>query len=268
MTDNLQIEQRLRRALNLDAERAPQPSLTTAQFRELAARDSAPARRRTPVRWVGVAAAIVAGATVAVVGLGDHGTSRAFASWVSQPDPISAADTAHLGPICGAQAPLIVDRRGHSAYAVYSDGTAWTDCLATIPGNTPDKGLPDGWLSHGLLSSVVITKPAADHPLVVLSAKAPEGNSTKQAPVTWVSGRIASTVARVSISTSQGTVIPSVRDGVFAAWWPGNDSDTAVIRAYDGSGKLVTTVDELNCGGARLAPRIQVPGQAAVGGCS
>ncbi|PZS26654.1 MAG: hypothetical protein DLM58_20340 [Pseudonocardiales bacterium] len=268
MTDNVQIEERLRRVLSLDAERGPRPSLTPAQFRKLAAGQDMPARRRGSLRWVGVAAAALAGTAIAVIGLGGHGTGAAFASWVSQPSAISATDIARLDAACGAQAPIIVDRRGHSAYAVYSDGSARTDCLATIPGLSPDKGLADTWLTYGSLRTVAITEPTRAHPLVVLSVKAPEGNSVKQAPVTWVSGRFAPAVARITISTSRGIVIPSVHDGIFAAWWPGSDSDTAVVRGYDSSGRLLSTVDELNCGGAQLAPRIQTPGHAPVGGCA
>lgn len=93
-----------------------------------------------------MAAGALAGVAASVVGLTTAGGTPAFASWRSSPSPISAADASALGAPCRAAravtpdgtvpwpmagAPVIVGRRGHSAYAVYSVGERWIDCLAT-----------------------------------------------------------------------------------------------------------------------------------------
>jgi hypothetical protein len=274
MTDS-PLQDRLRRVLTADAERAPAAALTPERFRHTlagspAGRRSRPGRRPgfPTVRTAVAAAAVLIAAAVAVVALAGRNSSPAFASWVGRPNPISAADTARLGSVCGGRHPLIVDRRGHSAYAVYNDGPDWTDCLATVPGLPADKGLPKAWLSHGSLTAVAVAEPDTAHPAVVVSVKAPEGDLGDRAPVAWVSGRITPAVTRITIQTADGTVIPTIHDGTFAAWWPGNDNDQTVIRGYDNTGGLLTTIDQLNCGGPKIAPRIQTPGQPTTGGCS
>jgi hypothetical protein len=266
------FEQRLHSVLTREAERAPISTLTPAEVRRLdeQGQGRSPALTGHRVRWIAVAAAVVAGTGAGVLGLTGGGSTPAFASWVSEPQAISSAQVAGVDVSCSDSGPVIVDRRGNSAYAVYSNGTSWTDCLQTIPGQPHDKGLPEGWTSSGELSSVELGDPSATEPLTLLSAKAPEGNSGNRSPVTWVSGRYSAAVARITIATSDGTVIPTTRDGVYAAWWPGNDGATDVVRAYDQAGDLISSIDEWNCGTPAypLTPRIQATGQAPVGGCS
>jgi hypothetical protein len=297
-TSDKVLEDRLRGVLARDADRAPAATLTHDQFHALrerdvmnagsghrAARTRHPsgrhqATRRRAQRRLGIAAAAIAAVSATVFGLTGHDSlAQAFASWTSTPAPISTADVAAVSARCGQgrvsgaggatqwpvnSAPAIVDRRGHSAHVVFHSGDLWVDCLATIPGLTPDKGLPDTWVSLSSTDAGA-APPDAANPVQVASVKSPEGNDVKRAPASWISGRVAPTVARVTITTSHGPVEATVHDRLFAAWWPGNDADTDVIHAYDSSGHLIATVDQLTCDGP--GPRTHLPGHPATGGC-
>jgi hypothetical protein len=178
--------------------------------------------------------------------------------------------TAALAKVCGIQHPIIADVRGHAGYlvgvrAATSSGGA-ADCLAQVPGQPTDPDLRDVEISGELPAAV--STPSAEHPLIVLAAKSPEGNDVHQHNVTWVSGRVDPSVASLTVATTTGTVTPTIAEGRFAAWWPGNDGDTAVVRAYDKDGRLLATVDQLNCDSdGRLSPRMTAPDGSDTGGC-
>jgi hypothetical protein len=255
------LEDRLRRVLAAEAERGPVPSG--------AVRDR-PTASKPRARWVLVGAGAAAAAVASLaVGLTSGGSSPAFASWTSRPTPSSGL--AAVDGTCRTYSrPLLVDRRGHTAYSVYALHGTWIGCLATVPGESPDKGLGPGYVDFVLADPNVSTVPSAADPLVVLDAKSPEGSAPqKQATVTYVSGRVSADVARVTVETNRGLIEASLAGGVFAAWWPGNDGDTAVVRAYDSRGALLTTVDELSCTAVdgRNSPRVSTVGFAPVGGC-
>ena len=116
--------------------------------------------------------------------------------------------------------------------------------------------------------SAVVSTPSSEYPLVVLAAKSPEGNDVHQHNVTWASGLVGPSVARVQVATAAGSVTATLTDGRFAAWWPGNDGDTAVVRAYDAAGVLLATVDQLSCDSdGRFSPRMTAPDGTRTGGC-
>jgi hypothetical protein len=96
-----------------------------------------------------------------------------------------------------------------------------------------------------------------------MSAKSPMGNMVERFDVTWVSGRIDPTATRVVITTPTASIVPTVKNGVFAAWWPGNDGDLTTITAYGADGTVLAVADGLNC----PSPRLHIAGHAAIGGC-
>jgi hypothetical protein len=167
---------------------------------------------------------------------------------------------------------VIVDRRGHTQYAVYVDVATrqWTGCVNTVPGETPDRGLGPARVDVNRLQHLAVTAVSAATPLAVVDAKAPEASAAqKRAAVTYVTGRAASEVARVTVDTDRGTIVASLADGYFAAWWPGNDGDTDAVHAYDSSGALLSTVDELTCTSITglFSPRVSTVGYPPTGGC-
>lgn len=265
--DTAELESRLTAVLAVDAQRAP----TGAQrlVRPVRVR---PERHR--LRWVAAAGAACVVAVAGLLVLAGQHSAPAFGSWQSRPGSITASARAGLAAACrqpAAAVPVILDPRGNSVYALYARAGSIEDCLTTIPGQHPDRGLPDSWLTTGLLSDVAVTRPDPAHPVVVLSAKSPEGNNPRHRPeVGWVSGRVAPGVARVRVQTSGGIVDASVRNGYFAAWWPGNDGDTAMLTGFDAAGSTVGSVDELSCtdiATQRFSPRYRTPGYPPTGGC-
>ena len=290
MTDT-DLETRIRQVVSADAERAPQTMVTLQTFLARAGAVDEPIRRHPMrYRWAAVAAAALVGAGTGALVITNRGGGSAFASWVSRPQSISGGQADSVRRVCaGAVSPstskgaivvggaqpanlgrvVVIDRRGSTAYVVLTNGTTWTDCVATIPGLTPDKGLPNSYRHYGPIADVENSATGPNQPMVVLSAKTPEGNNVLGHPITWVSGRVSAAVARVDVATSSGTVVATMRDGVFAAWWPGNDGATAAVRAYDKNGHLLSTITGLNCAKRTLVdPRIQVTGQRPTGGCS
>lgn len=56
----------------------------------------------------------------------------------------------------------------------------------------------------------------------------------------WARGLVDPAVARVEVRTGSGVVTA----GRFAAWWPGNDGDVDLVRAYAADGSLLATADQ------------------------
>lgn len=259
------LEDRLRVVLAREAERGP--VLQTLRQRPAANRG----------RRVGLVTASAAAVTALAVGAVSFGTSSgtAFAGWTSSPTPVGAAVTAALAKACGIGTPLIADVRGRAGYVVGTPlpGSVAAalhgnpiDCLSNVPGEKADPDLRDSWVSAQQPAAVATAAPA--NPLVVLSAKSPEGNAVHRHDVTWVSGVVDRSVASVRISTSSGLVTATVAGGRFAAWWPGNDGDIDVVRAYAVNGTLLSTVTELSCyPGGLFSPKVQLPGEQPTGGC-
>ena len=135
-----------------------------------------------------------------------------------------------------------------------------------MPGQPADPDLRD--VEFSLEMPAVVSTPSTEHPLVALAAMSPYGNNVHKHDVMWVSGRVDPSVASLTVATAAGRVTPTVADGRFAAWWPGNDGDTAVVRAYDHGGRLLATVDQLNCDSdGRFSPRMTAPDGTRTGGC-
>jgi hypothetical protein len=282
MTDNSTLEMDLRACLDRQASRLPAPVAEAVANPRVVVTARRPSTnlarywsggrvwRLGKARAVAVAVAVVTGAGIYLgVGLVDTATP-AFASWTSSPEPVPAGAVGGIEAACQQpQAPAILDARGNSVYAVFdTSGGGQVDCLTTLPGHSPDRGLPSGgWITHGSLSTAARTTPSPAEPVVLLSVKAPEGNAVHNGRFTWVSGRVSSNITRVTVQTSGGLVQATVRDGMFAAWWPGNDSDTARIVGYDTTAQAVSTVSELTCGIATINPRVTTIGYPPQGGC-
>lgn len=269
MIDN-ELETRLRRVLAEDAARAPRPVEAPALRPVVNGHPVTGARRRSVAGWFAVAAAVTSvGVGIAVVGL--PGSSPAFADWRSHPQAADPATAAALSRACRHRGGVeglpvkAVDLRGDGAYLVLSGAGRWVDCLATRRHSEPG-----GWTNdpNWLVFNAMPARPAPG-PLAILSAKVPEAGARRFQKVTWVSGRVAATVARVRVQTSRGRIDATVTGGLFAAWWPGNDADSAVVRAYDRAGALVAQADQLTCADAKgqLSARIRVPGHPDTGGC-
>lgn len=248
MTTSEQFDERLAHALDVRAQQATiRPDAWSEFERRYAAAATPEPKQRHSHRgaWLAVAA------TVAVVGgavaIGPTLLSpEAYASWHSEPDALTNADATAVASACHAAHPVSMDRRGANVYLLSEDTSSWTSCVATLPHHA-DEGLGTTYVSTEAKRAVNTTLPSAAEPLTVIAVKAPEGNHVKgePQPLSYVSGRAAPQVGRVVISSSKGSITATLRDGYYSAWWPGNDTDTAVVRAYGADGHLVSQVGEL-----------------------
>lgn len=254
-TDDL--EQRVRAGLNRQADTVPIPVDAWAAFCERLAepdvpaspnttgrRPTAPAHQRSWRRPAAAAAAIAAVAAGGVAASSILLPNPAYASWDDRPDPISAAESRAASTECGVAAPLAIDRRGNHAYVFGVERSAVTSCVVTLPGHDAE-GLVETYVGH---RSTANEEPSPTRPLTVIDAKAPEGNhvDSEPAPLEYVAGRVSPRITRVVIHTSRGRVTATLHDGVYAAWWPGNDADRASVHAYDSAGHEVASATRLD----------------------
>jgi hypothetical protein len=270
MTDNSTLDMDLRTCLDRQAARLPASVAEAVANPRLATVARHPSRGRVwrsgRARVAAVVTAVVTGAGI-YLGVGVIDTSTpAFASWTSSPEPVPATAVGGIEAACGqSRAPAILDARGNSVYAVFgTSGGDRVDCLTTLPGHRTDRGLRGAWITH---STAMPTTPGPAEPIVLLSVKVPEGNAVHDGRFIWVSGRVSPGITRVTVQTSGGPVRATVRDGMFAAWWPGNDSDTASIVGYDTAGRAVSTLSDLTCGATTINPRVTTTGHPPQGGC-
>ena len=145
------------------------------------------------------------------------------------------------------------------------DGSAVSNVGPTLPGGT---------------ATPLLAETSATRPISVIDAKAPDGNMIDGNEMTWVWGRVDPSIARIVVSTPAGTYTPTITDGVFAAWWPGNDGDRTVVHGYDLNESEIAFVDQLSCSQADpvdvigvglvtpIQPRLVVNGSYVEGGCA
>jgi hypothetical protein len=180
----------------------------------------------------------------------------------------------------------VVDARPEGLLVGHITGDGWATCL--FPSNTSSAASSATTIAIrgnevGRTPFSLMGESSPVRPIVVVDALSPEGtdgptNAIDGSEVTWVWGRIDPSIATVIISTRSGRYIPTITNGLFAAWWRGNNGDETIVRGYDASGTEVAFVDQLNCAaaapvqikGSQYTPptrRLVVRGQYVEGGC-
>ncbi len=203
-------------------------------------------RRRRPLRWVALAGATAAAATVSTLVLVGGSEQSAFAGWSPSPTPpthgqLTSADAgcqAHLAQVSPASnkgdaasfVPELSDVRGPYTVTVFGDGTA-NGALMCI--TTPDGNSAVRWLMQ---SGTPVSGGAMAVDQVSILAR--EGQ-----PYTLVEGRTGDGVTGVNLVLGNGSkVMATSGNGVFVAWWPGSESITTAIVST-ASGVTTQTVD-------------------------
>ena len=162
----------------------------------------------------------------------------------------------------------IVDARAAGRFVAMVTDSSWFSCVEfATPDANADVNLS---AAPGIMGNPVGLPGAASiaEPIVVIGAKAPDGNMIDGNEVTWVWGRVDPSVTSVVVSAPSGTFLATVEHGLFAAWWPGNDGDRTVVRALDATGREIAFADQLSCGDETGAhPRLVVGGTYVTGGC-
>ena len=182
------------------------------------------ARQRRRARGALLAAACVVLGVAMVLGLPRGGDSPAFATWTSSAEPVDPATVADEITYCAVRAqeqsapadPVLLEQRGDWVYAMFARAsgteTVMSACLVRRTGDAElaieggAVGVEGPW-----------ERPAADEVAPVFSSWDP----------TWAStgGYAGDEVARVVLSVDRPgrdprTVVASVADGWFGAWWP------------------------------------------------
>ncbi|MGB8860036.1 MAG: hypothetical protein WCC60_12305 [Ilumatobacteraceae bacterium] len=229
-------------------------------------------RRKVAPKLMLLASLSIAAIAVATLlpASGSH-SPTVFANWTATPQPSDAAGAsdpatiATLDSMCRntdynvdtdnpANAVLqIIDLRGNGAHTVMHDGDTWKECMSTRDSDASNIWTT-GWVMVTKTKGLTPLTPSADYPAVVIGVKAPNGNAAASAAgtvdgheATWLSGLALPEVAKITITTAIGTVEATLENGVFAAWWPGNDGDSAVVHVYDATGDEILTIDKFNC---------------------
>lgn len=177
----------------------------------------------------GVAVAAAAAVAVAAVQLVPNGNgNRAYASWTATPKAVAVADVLPQAKQCATgwgadwETPptaadiVLAERRGDATLVlVKMDSTALTSCFVLDPA--------EGAAGADLLDTAS-PAPAAGRVRTV-SMGAVEGSEGWYSSVI---GRAGAGVEKVEIELPDGTEVrASLRDGWWAAWWPGHEGGEA-----------------------------------------
>jgi hypothetical protein len=278
-TTERDLESRLRTALAEDAERSP--AQEGAPVPPFAGADRQPTGPQQPtvrhphrLRWslgIAAAAAVAVGATV----IGIPGDSRqAVAGWTSRPQTGAQTKAA----VDDAVRLCLRDERANENRKLHVEGTDMRGDGVFVALSGPKVSIgclvdtvhDDTLAIEERKSDSPLIRPSSADPLVLLNVDTPSGNALDKPQQAYVSGRVDASVSTVRVATSHGLVEATVRNGVFAAWWPGNDIETAEVTAYDANGRELAKADQLTCAemtDGRLNIRTARPGQPTTPGC-
>jgi hypothetical protein len=233
-------------------------------------------RRRPTVRWASAAAALAA-VTAGGVAVSTLTAPAAYASWTATPSAVTDAETATVVAACrdqigtlggshGEELPpgvppmpsvsasdlglRLAERRGDWVYvsltAATGDGYDWSaDCIAELPaGSTGDPEHVSSTASGGgglpapegrEFTEGSISEFGATDGLLGLLGRRDE-------PASATNGRVGPDVAGVTIHAGSVSVEASVKDGTYAAWWPGHAFDPSQPLPPSGQGGPEPTI--------------------------
>lgn len=236
----------------------------------------APRRRRGAVRLALVGAAAAVAAVVAVA-LPSPTDSAAFAGWTAVPAELNADELAAAGRECldlrtslhgdppdsprnlDDARPVLTDRRGDTSFTVLASDAGLQSCLigphvstssivtssgtgdAVTGSATSGQGTAeDDSLSVGIIGDD--TAPDADEATFVSGGTQGYGSSD---PWSSAVGRVGDDVASVEVVLADGTtVVASVNEGVWAAWWPEDTQVESVTPTLtDGSTGVAPVIE-------------------------
>lgn len=216
----------------------------------------APQRSR-PRRWWSIPiAAAIAGAVV--IFQGPFGSSAAYASWTPVAHPVSPTVQAQAARACrhAAQQNLsqladvparirptlrtdtlrtvVAEQRGAFLFLdMYAADSSTFQCFFNADNPSRVTGSGGGLATP----STAPPRDLGTHGLQI------DGGGTSQGPqgdYAFVEGRVGSQVTKVTIHIPGRTVRATLRDGHFAAWWPGPAPTTATLDLTLDNGRTLT----------------------------
>lgn len=215
----------------------------------------APGQKRLPRKlfWVPVAAAAVAVGSIVIPGLG--GSATAYASWTATPSAVAALDLAAVTAACRR---LVADNRG-------PDGVSFD--VATIPVDLAERrGDFVAVLFHQdnpdySVSCVATNRPGSGDVHDVTAAAGggsgptwvpPAGRLTEggisqfgtKPPASFTDGAVGAGVVGVTIHAGPDVITATVKNGRYAAWWPGRAfADGPLPPSGEGGPRTILTYD-------------------------
>jgi hypothetical protein len=209
----------------------------------------------------------------------------------SLPSPLTEAERTTGLTRCVSQSRAeseptgVVDARPEGLLVGVSATDTWLTCFFPSDESAQISLFPIGLASGEARPNALLPEVSPSRPIVVVGASGqkgidgPDGSKViKGSEVTWVWGRIDPSIASVIVTTRSAQYVPTITNGLFAAWWRGNNSDQTVVRGFDAAGNEVAFVDQVNCyagtpvnveGGTYTPPtrRLVVNGTYIEGGC-
>lgn len=147
----------------------------------------------------------------------------------------------------------VVDARPEGFLVGVSATDTWLTCFFPSDESAKISLIPIG-ITGRVTPNALLPEVSPSRPIVVVDASGqkgidgPEGSKAIDGrEVTWVWGRIDPAIASVIVTTRTAQYVPTITNGLFAAWWRGNNSDETVVRGFDASGNEVAFVDQVNC---------------------
>jgi hypothetical protein len=188
-------------------------------------------RRSRPARRIAapIALAAVAAITATVVLLpGAGGNDAAYASWNAVPGSISSPDRAVADAACRGRLDLaspqldLAERRGEWVALLYTATEHMAGmCLAHLPAGAAKA------------NDIDVSQGGGDQGFLPVAGEFTEGNIAEfrggnifgfadRPEIALTHGNVGEDVAAVTITTPDGQLVEAtVRDGRYAAWWPG-----------------------------------------------
>ncbi|TXR56154.1 hypothetical protein [Quadrisphaera setariae] len=203
-------------------------------------------------RWVlvGAAAAVTAAGLVASQVVSDAGTPQAFASWTSDPTPLTAEQAATAEADClalmtdegrtprGERVAGLADTRGGYLAALAATDQGVATCLSALPGRR-DPVLGAGTGLGAWVPADAVAAPAPDGTTVVFGG----GMTTAQGSYTQAFGRAGADVTGVVLTDADGRrVQATLGGGWFTAWWPAEATDSLTVRTTLADGRTTERV--------------------------
>ena len=198
-----------------------------------------PAHRRLSRRVISGVVALTASVTGVLVGVFGLAAPAAFAGWSAAPTTPSpgqtqtaeaacAARLQSVGAAYGSPSPALIDTRGPFTLTVFASPANVALCVngPSFTSVQPNEPSPD------------TTPPPNDLALGHASFTSRAGS-----PYGFVDGTVGSNVTGVALNLSDGTsVVTTVANGRFAAWWPGT-TGIATVSVTSPGGTVTRPID-------------------------
>jgi hypothetical protein len=210
-----------------------------------------PVSRRLAVRGAGVFGSVGAATAAALVAFGGTGPTNAFAGWSATPTTPASGETAAALAQCTSRLAsrgqsgvpaaswiaVVTDTRGPFTAMILDSDSATATCLSGPSFTTTQASNAQG--GGMVLRPGSATPPSVSMQGLGAPGSGPISHATQSQltpsggqPCTFLQGRVAADVTRVTLVLSDGSSVQAtIADGSVVAWWPGIATATSAQLA-------------------------------------